>query len=674
MGLPLVGCGDDGSTPADTDGATTTSTTAGEETGTTEQADSSSGDMVEEPPPEVDWVELDCDSLVPDFCMFPFPSNVQTTADADTSTGRRVDFSVESMPTSYYDVTADPRAWDRGDGFSTGVTMMAHLPGATSAGLPSVHDVEASLAEDSPTIVLDAETGERVAHFAELDAVTDDDERRTFLIRPAQRLESGRRYIVAIRGVVDAAGEPLAASEAFAALRDLQPSDDASVDERRALYADIFSRLRDAGVERSELQLAWDFTTESSNSSAGWIVHMRDVALEMTGDAANFEITSVEEDFDPRVAYRIRGQFEVPLFLDVPGPVSVMNLGDDGLPAVNGTAMFDFTLLIPASASMQPAALLQFGHGFLGGQGEIERDSLIDFADANGYALFACDWIGLSDPDEAFLGAILDSGRIEEFGGVFARTMQATINALVLNRVVANGIAADPIYADLLDADSRYYYGISLGGILGTLYMSLSTDVQRGVVDVMGAPFGMVISRSRQFDAFMAIASATYQDPRDVQLFLSLAQLLWDPGDPNSLLPNLREEPLSGSESHDLLMRAALGDHSVPNAAALYLARSLGAPHVDTGLRSVWGLDSATDATGLAYVEYDFGLPEDPACNLPQRACNDPHGGLRGLAPADAQLDRFLREGTVGNSCDGACSFPDVGACSGDPPADACVP
>ena len=674
VGLSPAGCGDDSSTPADTDGATGTSTTAGEETAGSSGLDSSGGDTVEEPPPEVDWIELDCDPLVPDFCAFPFPSNVQTRADADTVTGRRVNFSRDAMPTSYYDVTADPEAWTRGDGFSTGITMMAQLPGATSAGLPSALDIGASLDDASPTVLLDAETGERMAHFAELDAVTDDDDRRSLLIRPAQRLESGRRYIVAIRGVVDGAGDPVEASEAFAALRDLSPSDDPAVNDRRALYADIFGRLGEAGVERSELQLAWDFTTESRESSVGWMLEMRDVALEMTGEVPNFEITSVEPDWDPRVTYRIRGTFEVPLFLDVPGPVSVMNLGDDGLPEVNGTASFEFTMLIPASAQNEPAALLQYGHGFLGSQSGAQTDTLLDFAEANGYALFACDWIGLSGPDEAFLGAILDSGRIEEFGGVFARTMQATINALVLNRVVAGGIAADPIYAPLLDADARYYYGISLGGILGTLYMSLSTDVQRGVVDVMGAPFGIVLSRSRQFDAFMSIANATYTDPRDVQLFLSLAQLLWDPGDPNTFLPYLRDEPLPGTEPHELLMRAAIGDHSVPNAAAQYLARTLGAPQIDSGNRSVWGLDTVTDASGLAFIEYDFGLPEDPACNLPQRACNDPHGGLRGLAPADAQLHQFLREGTVGNPCDGACSFPDLGGCSGDPPADACVP
>ena len=70
--------------------------------------------------------------------------------------------------------------------------------------------------------------------------------------------------------------------------------------------------------------------------------------------------------------------------------------------------------------------------------------------------------------------------------------------------------------------------------------------------------------------------------------------------------------------------------------------------------------------TGSAYVEYDFGLPEDPLCNLPQRECDDPHGKLRGLPAARQQIDTFLRTGVIDNYCDGGvCSFPTLSGCSG---------
>ncbi len=673
------GCGDDG-------GGQTGSSSGTDGTGTTGSADdtsvadgsssgssSSGGSTVEEPEPEVDWTRLPCDPINPEYCGYPFPNNVFTDADPQTPTGRRLALSEALMPTSKSEVKPKADAWAVRDGFSVGSVMMVHMPGATEAGLPISTDIAASMADGSPTVLLEPATGERIPHFSELERV-DDSSRATLFIRPAVALTPGTRYIVAIRGVQDEAGAALPASETFAALRDL--TEDPTVDERRPLYADIFARLGEAGVERGDLQLAWDFTTASDANNTDNLVHMRDEALAAVGTEPTFEITDVQEDFDPRVAYRIEGTFEVPLFLDTPGPVSVLNIGDDGLPEATAVAEFGFVMLIPASATTTPAALLQYGHGLLGEREEIERDHFLDFMDTYGYAMFSTDWIGLSRPDEAFLGVIFDSGRIEEYEGVFARTQQALINALVLNRVVGSGIAVDETYAPLLDPSENYYYGISLGGILGTVYMTLSTDVTRGAADVMGTPFVTLLTRSRQFDAFFAIAKNTYEDPRDVQLALTLAQNFWDRAEPIGFLPHLRDQPFADTPAHELMMRAAVGDHSVSTLSAQVQARSLGAPHVDSGVREVFGLEVITQAQGVGYVEYDFGLPDEPACPVPMRLCTDPHGALRGLPSADEQLDHFLRTGEIVNFCpDGVCSFPELSGCEGgEDSAALCIP
>lgn len=678
-----LACGDDGGKAQEASDTEATATgTSGSETTAVDTTDTdtdatSGGTTIDEPAPEVDWVQRDCDSLVPSYCAYPFPNNVFTVADDSTASGRRLAFSEAMMPTSVEDVRPNQDAWRTRDGFSLGSVMMAHLPGATETGLPLANNVSASMDGASPTIVLDALSGERVPHFAELERV-EEPENATLFIRPAATLAPNRRYIVALRNIVDDAGALLPASEAFAALRDLTPADaELEVDERRPLYADIFARLDEAGVERDSLQLAWDFTTASDTNNTDYLVNMRDEALAEVGDAPGFEVLEVNEEFDPRVAYRIDGRFDVPLFLDVPGPVSVLNLGDDGLPEATGIAQFRFTMLIPASASEEnPAALLQFGHGLLGGRDEIERDHFLEFMDTYGYALYATDWIGLSAPDEAFLGVIFDSGNIHEYEGQFARTQQALVNALVLNRVATGSIATDETFGPLLDPSQNYYYGISLGGILGTVYMALSTDITRGAADVMGSPFATLLTRSRQFDPFFAIANSTYDDPRDVQLALALTQNFWDRSEPVGFLSHLRDDPFEGSPAHELMMRAAVGDHSVPTVAAHFQARSLGAPHVESGVREVFGLEAVSEANGLGYIEYDFGLPPEPACPVPMRSCDDPHGGLRGLPAADEQLDRFLRTGEIVNACpDGTCSFPELSGCEpGEEDTDLCTP
>jgi len=41
-------------------------------------------------------------------------------------------------------------------------------------------------------VLLDAETGERIPHWAEVDKTTDKDDQRSLLIRPAVKLEDAR--------------------------------------------------------------------------------------------------------------------------------------------------------------------------------------------------------------------------------------------------------------------------------------------------------------------------------------------------------------------------------------------------------------------------------------------------------------------------------------------------
>ena len=164
---------------------------------------------------------------------------------------------------------------------------------------------------------------------------------RSLMMQPAVSLAYGHRYVVALRGVVDGSGETIPASPAFAALRDGTDSDEPSVDERRGLYADIFARLDEVGVERETLQLAWDFTVASREETNGRLVHMRDVALEQAGDAGpTYEILSVDEDVSADIFRRIEGEIEVPLFLDIPGPGGLMTVDDDGQPEQNGTARY----------------------------------------------------------------------------------------------------------------------------------------------------------------------------------------------------------------------------------------------------------------------------------------------------------------------------------------------
>ena len=493
----LAGCGSDKKNDNGSTGASGGSGGSGAASG----AGGSGG--VPDAAPEVAWPNLECDPLVPEYCGFPFPSNVFTADDTSTPTGRRVSVMGDFMPTSSQGPQARPDPFNVADGFSPGIQLLAYFEDAQEDGLVTPDNIGDSLENDSLTVIINAETGERIPHWAELDYSYPNDPMRSFQIRPAVRLDDSTRYIVAIRGLQNSSGaiEP---SPAFKALRDNEPfSDDASVDQRRGLYADIFQRLGDAGVERDSLQLAWDFSTASRESTTSWMVHMRDESLTWLEENLEYSIDSVDETYKTdRIAYRIEGTFKSPLYVDDPAPGSNLLFGDDGMPEMNSeqpTIDVPFTLLIPQSALTTPAGIVEYGHGLLGSRGQVGSDNLVDFANEYNYAIFGIDLMGFASEDEQHITAILGSGQLDELKTMYDRIHQGTLNHLVAMRVMRDGMASDMTYGQYLDDSKLYYHGISQGGIFGPVYMALTTDVQRGVLGVPGQSYNLLLNRSVDF-------------------------------------------------------------------------------------------------------------------------------------------------------------------------------
>ncbi len=571
------------------------------------------------------------------------------------------------------------RPWSKADGFSAGAALLTFLPGATASGLATPLDPRSSLDADSPTVLLDAVTNERVPHYAEIDHAQGESDQRSFIVRPVVPLVDGHRYIVAIRKVRSATAEILP-SPAFKALRDLETSSEPSIEARRGLYEDIFGRLAAANVPRGELQLAWDFTTASRENVTGWLLHMRDEALGIAGDAGPaYRIESVDETLDPEhVAFRINGQMTVPFYLDKPGPGASLIFGANGQPTPNPaqpTYDVPFEMLIPKSALTTPAPLLQYGHGLLGSRSQIEAENFRKLISDKNYAIFGTDLVGMAeDGDGVHISDTLASGHIEQIATVFDRLHQGVLNSLLAMRMMKNAFAKDAKYGKYLDATQRYYHGISQGGISGGVYVATSTDVERGVLEVMGQPYTLLLYRSVDFNLFFTVLRATYPDTRDQQLVLALTQMLWDRVEPSGYTKYMHGG-LPNTPSHEVLMRAALGDHQVTTFGAQIMARAVGAKHLDTGLGDVFGLEkTAETTTGSVFTEYDFGLPPVPLCNIPMSACADPHGLVRKLQSAEDQLDRFLRTGNGVVFCDGkVCKYPEQSGCEANPPVDLCA-
>lgn len=205
---------------------------------------------------------LRCDPLDERSCLLPWPNDAFTVPDADTTTGRRLDIHPESTPINVDGVSIDVTLVNRADGFSARSTILTVVPGLDlkASGISGVDDIDMSLAEDSPIVLLDTTAGTRLSYWAELDvAGTAGDQ--LLVIHPAEALPNGHRIVVALRNLKAADASIIVPTTAFEAAVEGTPEPS----ERARAFRELFAQLADDGVDTDGLFLAWDFTVASSN-------------------------------------------------------------------------------------------------------------------------------------------------------------------------------------------------------------------------------------------------------------------------------------------------------------------------------------------------------------------------------------------------------------------------
>ena len=632
--------------------------------------------VASEPLCALDEAEFTCDFLNPEHCLLPYPSSVFLVEDETTDTGLRISFPAEGMPRNRI-FPIDPTDHDDLDGYSPGPMLLALFPEGVdllASQTASIVDMERSLDADSPTVLIDAASGERIPHFAELDLQATSDATRVLIIRPVVRLRETHRYIVAIRGLITPEGAPVAAPRAFQILRDGEDSPVVAINERRAAMEEIFQILDSNGVERNALLLAWDFTVASTRSLTGRLLAARDAALEANGPGAPpFEITEVQEDVDENILRRVRGRYTVPLFMRSATPPTRYNLGPDGLPVQNGTTTAEFVVNIPRAAVAggvaNPARPCVYGHGLFGGRNEANAGHLRAFSNSANIMFGATDWIGMAEEDVRHVIAMLSAPRgLSDFSIIPDRLQQAMLNFVFLGRlfVADDGFVALPEFqldgVPLIDRTELYYYGISQGGIQGGTYLAISPDTARGVLGVGAMNYSFLLRRSIDFNPFQIVLNLNYLDELDRALLYPLLQQVWDRAEPQGYVSHLVDDPFPGTPAKKVLLQVGVQDSQVSHVAAEIQARSMGLPTTAPSARPVFGIpEIEAPFDGSAFIPYEVGGLPAPLTNEAPLIENGVHEAVRRLPEAQMQIDAFLRpDGQIVNFCDGACAFEDV--------------
>ncbi len=626
-----------------------------------------------------------CEFLDPNQCLFPYPSDYLTKEDGTTDTGRRVHYSLATMPVNASLVPVQPGDYNLNDGFSPGTSMLLRIPGVDLAmtGAAPITDIERSLYASSPVVLVNASTLEHHLQWSELDANATSEATRAMIIRPAVNLDEGTRYIVALRRMKDGAGVTIQPNADFLAYRDGTPTGNPAKEARRAHMEEIFTTLAAAGVPRSDLYIAWDFTVASQRNITERMLFVRDDGFARLGvNAPPFNVTLVEDEVDSRIFRRVTGTFQVERYVNSTTAGARFVLDANGLPIHQATTQpANFVCIIPRAALLSatdpavPARASIYGHGLLGSHNEVGSGNVRDMANEHNFVFCATKWIGMADEDVGNAIGILQN--FTNFPSLTDRLQQAMLNQLFLARLmihpqgfVSHAAFQDSFATPVIDTSAVFFDGNSQGGIFGGTVMSIAQDITRGVLGVPGMNYSLLLTRSTDFALYQAIMNPAYPNEMERPLLLALIQMLWDRSDPNGYAHHMTTDPLPNTPPHKVLLHLAFGDHQVSNVATEIEARTIGAsihqPAIAPGRHT--DVDPYFDIPaipsypfdGSALIIWDSGSPAPPIVNLAPSMGVDPHSHPRNSAIGRTQKSDFLQAvgGAVTDVCLGIPCVP----------------
>jgi hypothetical protein len=158
---------------------------------------------------------------------------------------------------------------------------------------------------------------------------------------------------------------------------------------------------------------------------------------------------------------------------------------------------------------------------------------------------------------------------------------------------------------DQVDKSHLRYFGISLGGIMGTVFMAHAAEVPVGMLSVPGGGLADIIRSQVIGDLLQPRLAEATGVPRDdpffpvlLHQFINISQWALDPADPVNAAPFLIDPTrrLPGVPAKRILVHEGIVDTIVPNETTENLARAAGLADVkasngcqsDDGCSGIW--------------------------------------------------------------------------------------
>ena len=291
---------------------------------------------------------------------------------------------------------------------------------------------------------------------------------------------------------------------------------------------------------------------------------------------------------NPAVVAVARGLYPSPDFRDAGGLFDPAALAGTAAPSL---PRLDFILTVPRGPGPHPLVVVQ--HGFAG-------DNSFVLSIAGQLAEHGLAAIGINAVSHGRRGSPLDLLRSSalQTRDIFRQTV---VDQLALVRAARAGIDVDGDGTSDVDAARVSYLGVSLGGILGSVFIAVEPNVDAAVLNVAGGRVAFlgdnpgtrpIYQMALAEQAELAVGDPDFE--RFIQRMLTLGQQALDPADPLNFALHWRE-PLAG-EPRRVLIQEGIGDLLVSNDSTEALAAAGGLPAQtpqsdDAGVSGLWRFD-----------------------------------------------------------------------------------
>lgn len=381
--------------------------------------------------------------------------------------------------------------------------------------------------------------------------------------------------------------------------------------ERADGALDIEGLLRAArrfGIDRSEVALAFSFPTQPI---ADDLLAIRDRLADRDDEEFRAVLDDPDPDDDlpigvfgresgpyagflannPSVGFVVRGLIPT---RDFRGPDGVFDPAKLAGAAPADEVLVDFFLTVPAAPGPHRVVILQ--HGFAG-----SNEFALGFAER--LAREGLAGIAISALSHGRRGSALEL--IEKTPAQVRDIFRQThADLMSLARAVRVGIDLDGDGSSDLVPTNIGYLGVSLGGILGSVFIAVEREIEAAVLNVAGGRVAFLGDNPGTrpiYTGYYSAAAMLDIDSPEFEAFLQrsleLGQQALDPADGLNYAAFWRRAPLPGFAPRRVLMQEGIGDPLVSNAATEELAAAGGLPADvaladPAGVSALWRFDN----------------------------------------------------------------------------------